>query len=823
MKLQLKILLVIIPFVLLSLLALGLWSFHEARENIYQSAYRYLDIVLDSYIDEQIRQNYQLLKDARLAHVSSYAKSYQQEVQNHAKGISQTRGGHIFILNEDGTMIFSSLGHDPGAMKASWQNESYDVLNKSRGEIVQGHIENKVYNDIYVARYFKPWGWVVFYSVSDAANHASVNKILLVTFGMIVLCALGGSFLIYIASRVYLVRPIDKLKDAAAQIASRQRIVTIDVNTTDELGELARGMENTSKAIHQYRNDTEQAKKTLQEKNAELEKSQQELKYHQESLEQLIEDRTFELSDANKQLRQEIIERNQVESQQRETKERLFKFMNSATDGFILFDSELYHLEMNKAALEITGLKRIDVIGKNLIDVLPNIKDTPRYNAYKKVMKTGEPFQVNDITQHPLTGDKNIELKAFKVGKGLGIIFTDVTERVEAEKEKEKLESQIGQAQKMESIGTLAGGIAHDFNNILFPIIGHTEILLEDAPEEGFFKDSLNEIYTSALRAAELVKQILTFSRQEKSELKLMKMQSIVNEALKLIRSTIPTTIEIKQNISPDCSVIKADPTQIHQIVMNLATNAYHAMEETGGTLTVTLKETQFDELDVPNIEITPGNYASLTVSDTGTGMTKELTKKIFDPFYTTKETGKGSGLGLSVVHGIVKNTGGSIHVYSEPGRGTEFRVFLPIARSFSSEKVDSLVEAIILRGTERVLLVDDEEAIIKMERQMLERLGYQVTSSSSSLEALEIFRGDPDKFDLVITDMAMPKLSGDKLTAELKKIRSDIPVLLCTGFSEVIPEEMASSLGIGGFLMKPIIAADLSKKIREVLDEAQG
>ncbi|MDA3791923.1 MAG: ATP-binding protein, partial [Desulfobacula sp.] len=343
-------------------------------------------------------------------------------------------------------------------------------------------------------------------------------------------------------------------------------------------------------------------------------------------------------------------------------------------------------------------------------------------------------------------------------------IGRDVTNRKQVEKEKNKLEARLRQSQKMESIGTLAGGIAHDFNNILFPIVGYTEMLLEDVPEDSPFKDSLHNIYTSALRAKSLVKQILTFSRQETGELILMKMQPIIKEALKLIRSTIPTTIEIKQDINPDCGVIKADPTQIHQIVMNLATNAYHAMEETGGELKVSLKEMELGPLDLINPDMTPGTYACLIVADTGVGMDKNLTDKIFDPFFTTKAIGKGTGMGLSVVHGIVTAMGGAIQVYSEPGKGTEFHVCLPVEKTLSQEQATTS-KVQIQGGTEQILLVDDEEAILSMEKRMLERLGYQVTSRTSSLDALETFRDSPDKFDMVITDMAMPNMSGDKLS----------------------------------------------------------
>ncbi len=387
--------------------------------------------------------------------------------------------------------------------------------------------------------------------------------------------------------------------------------------------------------------------------------------------------------------------------------------------------------------------------------------------------------------------------------------------------EQKRLEAQLQQSQKMESIGTLAGGIAHDFNNILSPIVGYTEMLLEDIPEDSSLRNSLNAIYSSSQRACDLVKQILTFSHQDSNELKSIRVQPVIKEAMKLIRSTIPTTIKIKQKIRSDCGSIKADPTQIHQIIMNLTTNAYHAMEDMG-ELAVGLKEVWLGEPEVINPSMKPGLYVCLTVSDTGLGMDKQMTEKIFNPFFTTKEQGKGTGMGLSVVHGIVKSMDGAIQVCSELGKGTDFHVYLPVAKEYSEETVRQTKEP-IRGGCERIMLVDDEDAIIQMEQQMLERLGYQVVSHVNCLEILEMFRAAPDQFDMVITDMAMPNMSGDKLAAELIKIRPDIPILLCTGFSEKIPEKEAALLGIKNVLMKPIAKKDLANKIREMLDGAKG
>ncbi|WP_084681033.1 cache domain-containing protein [Desulfospira joergensenii] len=396
----------------------------------------------------------------------------------------------------------------------------------------------------------------------------------------------------------------------------------------------------------------------------------------------------------------------------------------------------------------------------------------------------------------------------------------DITALKNAEKEKEKLAERLQQSYKMEAIGTLAGGIAHDFNNILSPILGYTEMLLGEIGKENTpLKYRLNKIYTSSLRAKDLVNQILTFSRQEKTEFKLLKVQTVIKEALKLIRSTLPATVDIEKDIEDDCSPVKADPTQIHQIIMNLSTNAYHAMENEGGVMKISLREIEIKEKGFENSELEPGCYALLSIADQGIGMDPDTIKKIFNPFFTTKGLGKGTGMGLSVVHGIVKNMKGEILVKSEPGKGTEFNIFFP-AEKVSLREQDQMVPEMVPGKGETILLVDDEEYVIEMEEQILESLGYRVTSRVSSIEALEAFRANSGKFDLVITDMAMPKLPGDKFAAELLKIRPDIPILLYTGYSETMSEEKAASYGIKGFLYKPVGIQDLSLKIRQILDK---
>jgi len=508
-------------------------------------------------------------------------------------------------------------------------------------------------------------------------------------------------------------------------------------------------------------------------------------------------------------IREDVTKRKHAENALRESEEKYRSMMESMKDASYICSSDLHIEYMNTAMINRTGA---DATGELCYKAIYDMDKKCSWCVFDKIKKGDHvDYEVADPKDNHYYSVTNSLISHSNGTISKLTIFHDITQI-------KNIEAQLQQAQKMESIGTLAGGIAHDFNNILFPIVGYTEMLLADVPEDSPLREGLKEIYTSSLRARSLVKQILTFSHQDNTDLILMKIQPIAKEALKLIRSTIPTTIEIQQDINPDCGVIKADPTQIHQIVMNLATNAYHAMEDTGGELKVSLKEVDLGALDLINPNMAPGIYACLTVADTGVGMDKTVTDKIFDPFFTTKAIGKGTGLGLSVVHGIVTAIGGAIHVYSEPGKGTQFHVYLPVKKNLFEEQVSSS-KTKIQGGTEQILLVDDEEAILTMEKRMLERLGYQVTSRTSSLEALEAFRDSPDKFDLVITDMAMPNMSGDRLSVELTKIRPGISILLCTGFSKNMPEERAASLGIKGFLFKPIVMKDFAQKIREVLE----
>ncbi len=415
----------------------------------------------------------------------------------------------------------------------------------------------------------------------------------------------------------------------------------------------------------------------------------------------------------------------------------------------------------------------------------------------------------------------NIRSSVVKDAQGIPLYLTgiaeDISERKRSEEEMRAYEARLLRSQKLEAIGTLAGGIAHDFNNILSAIIGYSELALDDLPEDNPAQDNIREVIRAGDRARDLVKQILTFSRQVETEYRPVKVQIIAKEALKLLRSSIPSTITITEHIQPDAHPVLADPTQIHQIIMNLCTNAYHAMLPAGGEMRISLEQLRLDkEFSLQHPGLREGMYLRLMVDDTGCGMDVEILKRVFDPFFTTKEKGKGTGLGLATVHGIVTSLGGTVFVSSTIAHGSTFEVYLP---AFEGEPDDfHKAEQPVVQGKgETILLVDDEEAILQFSKAMLEHLGYKVESSSSSMAALKAFQAHPDTFDLVITDQTMPVMSGSTLAREILNIRT-VPIILMTGYSETITPEEAHSQGIEEYLDKPFTKANLACAVRRCL-----
>jgi len=381
---------------------------------------------------------------------------------------------------------------------------------------------------------------------------------------------------------------------------------------------------------------------------------------------------------------------------------------------------------------------------------------------------------------------------------------------------RKSLEVQLRQAQKMEALGTLAGGIAHDFNNVLAAILGYIELARFDVDETSPARKSIDQIYKASQRARNLVGHILSFSRQSMHEKRPVFMQQIISESLELLRASLPSTIEIKQSMTSKMFPIEADGTQIHQILMNLCTNASHAMPD-GGTLSIVLDVVTFNELEAHGfVDLEPGAYMKLWVKDTGSGMDPEVKKRIFDPYFTTKGKGQGTGMGLSVVHGILKAHGGAVHVESEVGEGSSFYLYFPICKGRAGE--EAVAVAGLAKGHERILFVDDEPDLAELGMTMLERLGYTVTSVTDSQKALDLFTSSPDEYDLVVTDLTMPKMTGVPFARKVKSVRPDVPVIICTGYSDSVSAGDVSEAGIDYLLMKPLEIRELSASIRNAL-----
>ena len=559
-------------------------------------------------------------------------------------------------------------------------------------------------------------------------------------------------------------------------------------------------------------------------------------------------------------LEREIVERGRAQIALRESEQRWATTLSSIGDAVIAADIAGRITFMNSVAEELTGWALVDAGTKPVPEVFNIINEQTRgvvENPVAKVLRQGMVVGLanhtilvrKDGTEVPID-DSGAPIRD-KDGKTTGVVlvFRDVTERRRMEEElrksrdelesrvyerteelqmayeklkeetaeRERVEAQLRQAQKLEALGTLSGGIAHDFNNILAAIIGFTELVTGHAAVGGRDERHLERIMEASIRGRDLVRQMLAFSRKTEQEKKPLRLSSIVKETVTLIRAAIPATISIRVNTLSEPEMILADPTQMQQVLMNLCTNAAHAMREKGGVLDIDL-----DGFSVPLSNgdphgMKPGLYARLIVRDTGIGMSPDVMDKIFDPFFTTKKLGEGTGLGLSVVHGIVKQHNGYITVDSEPGKGSTFTVYFP--KATGAPEADAVSDGALPTGSERILFVDDEEALVEMGEDILAELGYEVTSRTSSTEALALFRLDPSRFDLVMTDQTMPEMTGLELAKEILATRADMPIIMCTGFSHLVDADKAKAAGIKTFAMKPLTKKEIAKAIRKVLE----
>jgi len=593
----------------------------------------------------------------------------------------------------------------------------------------------------------------------------------------------------------------------------------LDIDARGEIGELARGVNRLLDSLER----TTVSHARLLDEVEERKQMEQSLRDLQGRLEVLVGERTRELRD-------EVAQRKKAEIEQMNAKERLqesLDYVHSIVENLPvcvkLVDRNGVLLDMNPAGLAMIGAESLDAVVGRTVYPLVAEADRDAYIRFNEMICAGGRGELA-FAMRRLDGEERrlfsiaVPFLHRETGEFVQLgIARDMTDSLRAEEEKEKLREQLRHVQQLEAIGTLAGGIAHDFNNILTGIMGFAELAALDAEAGSRQERDIKEILKAGTRAKELVGQLLSISRAEDSEFMPHRLHVIVKEGVKLLRSSLPASIEIRQNIDTSCPPVLTDPTQIHQVLMNLATNAYHAMGD-AGRLEINLMSVELPggEIEGDVLSLAPGRYVVLEVRDTGSGMDALTLKRIFEPYFTTKDMEKGAGLGLATVHGIVRRHQGEVTVASTPGRGTVFRVYLPC---LSDQEAEEEKEAGAARGGgERILLVDDEEANLRMTERMLAGLGYTVSAFSSSREALAAYRREPEAYDLVVTDMSMPEMTGEELSRHILASRPGAAIILCTGFSEVLTAERAREIGIREYLMKPYVTRDLAEAVRRAL-----
>lgn len=699
------------------------------------------------------------------------------------------KSGYAYVINQAGDVLVHPKIKGMNVLKqVENPNDFIKQMLKEKNGITRYFWKNpgeaRAREKIVTYKFIPEYGWIIACSSYVDEVFASLTTLKVLLLGVTVtffLISVGAAFLI---SR-YFTRPLEVLMEKLEQGAQGNYEVRMTTGSPDEFGRLARHFNSFMAQLENSRTVIEeQNKKNIEVRNA-LMKNDLKL---------------------------------------RSLFNQSFQYTGILSPTGILE-------EINQSGLDYAGTG-IEAVSFKPFWELPwwrhsnEVRQVVKESVAKAAQGQFTRFETTSISKKDEIRFIDISIKpVFNSAGEVAFIITegrDITEYKLAAKERKNLAVQMEKAQKMESIGTLAGGIAHDFNNILSGILGYAQLAELNIGQPLKAKGHIAQILKGARRAARLTQQILTFSRQHEYEKLPLELSLILKEVLKLLRSSIPVTIEIVEKIESR-KMVFADPTQMHQVIMNLCTNAYHAMEEGKGRLTVSLREKKisrrFDFFDQVMAE---GTYLEMAISDTGTGMDKDVMLKAFDPYFTTKEVGKGTGFGLALVHAIIDEHDGYITLDTEPDKGTTFYIYLPVAGLPDAWLTGEKIKSPIDRGTERIMVVDDEADIREIIKEFLESCGYVVDTFKDGSDALVAFESKPDQYDLILTDMAMPNMTGDILARHVLGIRKDIPVILCTGYSERVTESYALEIGIKRYAQKPLASEDLSAMIREVLDSAK-
>lgn len=799
MKIQTKICLIILPLIIGSILILGWWSIKTASDSIQNSTYQYIDTVLNAYISDTVMRLQDILEKNGLDKVPSFVNQYRKKASMAASNVSLPETGHILILNADGRYVFCTLGEKHRAFE-NIDPTVLEKITKNPANTVRDHIHAPDGSEeIFVARYYRPWDWIILLGMSEKETYAAKNKIRNATIGMVGLSSLGCIFLLLVVLRRIFVDPITKLKEAAAAIAGQETVNKIDVSSKDELGALARSMESMSVSIQSY-----QEKQNAWQKNLELE----------------VQRQTKDLKKINASLTVEISEREKTEKALRESEDR-YRVLVESSPNPIFVHSEGEITFLNPEAVKVLGgTSSEDFLGKPALSILHHDYHDIAKKRIQAVYDKRESAELMEAKFIRLDG-KIIDVEIMGsiidyMGKAASqVVFNNITERKQAEKEKSRLETHLRQAQKMEAIATLSGGIAHQFNNALTAITVNLDLLVMKSSDNEGIADYTKRMKDSAHWMAQLTSQLLAYAKGGKYQTKIISINDLVENTLPIIKHSLNPSIRMETDIAADSLTVMADQTQMQMALSAVLVNGSEALESEGH-MRITTGIEEIDEAFAnhhPGLK--PGSYVCLTVEDSGKGMDEETRSRIFEPFFSTKFQGR--GLGMAATFGIVKNHGGWIFVDSEVGRGTVVRIYLPANEAQEEQPKKPRVKP--SKGNETVLVIEDEAMLLEVNRKILEKLGYNVLEARTGNEAVHIARTFEGEIHLAILDIILSDMEGGAVYPLIKEARPNLKVIVCSGYSIDGPAQEIIDSGAQDFIQKPFNMATISEKLKEALE----